>query len=221
MVFKKIRSSAPVAEYLVELIKNKLKAGEKVLWLVPGGSSLPIAVAVANKLNKSNMANLTVSLTDERYGPIGHNNSNWAQLEKTGFSLPGADLEPVLVNRPLEETVRIFDKKLSGWLDSSAFKLAFCGIGADHHTFGIKPKSPAVFSNQLVSGYRAEDFTRITLTPTAIARLDEIVIYAVGEEKRPALDALGEEASMVLQPAQALKQVPALTIYNDYKGEPT
>ena len=38
-------------------------------------------------------------LTDERYGPVGHPDSNWSQLLQKGFDLPQAKLVPVLTGR--------------------------------------------------------------------------------------------------------------------------
>lgn len=182
---------------------------------------MAIVLAVAKRLKGLDLKNLTVFLTDERYGPIGHNNSNWAYLEKNGFKLNGANLIPTLMNRSLDETVQLYDKAIEPFLnDNSTYKLAMAGIGVDGHTFGIKPKSPAVFSSQLVSGYRGDDFVRITLTPEAVKQMDEIVSYVMGAEKHPVLDELDKKVPMVTQPAQALKQVKELTIYNDYKGEP-
>jgi 6-phosphogluconolactonase/glucosamine-6-phosphate isomerase/deaminase len=219
VIFKKITSTKPVVDHLYEEIKKQLDAKKKVLWLIPGGSSIPIAAAVSKKLADIDTGRLTVGLTDERYGPVGHKNSNWRQLEEAGFSLPDAKLFPMLVDRPLEDTVKSYEKNLVNWLKEADYRLAFDGLGADKHTFGIKPKSPAVFSNQLVSGYRGEDFVRLTLTPKAIAMMDEIVIYAVGEDKHQALNSLDSDGPLVTEPSQALKQVHKLTIYNDYKGE--
>lgn len=182
---------------------------------------MAVDLAVAKKLESSKLENLTVFLSDERFGPVGHTNSNWAFLEENDFNLGGAKLIPALVDRSLDETVQLYQKAIKPILeDAKIYKLAMTGIGADGHALGIKPKSPAVFSEQLVSGYRGEDFTRVTLTPKAVALMDEFVCYVAGEEKHKILDELDKDLSVVTQPAQALKQVDKLTIYNDYKGEP-
>lgn len=222
MVFKKISDIQPPVNYLLKELKSKLKDKPRVAWVITGGSSMQIVLAVAKELNGADLRNLTVFLTDERYGPTGHSNSNWAYLEDNGFKLEGAKLIPTLDNRTLNETVQVFEKQVEPYLkDKSVYKLAMAGIGADGHTFGIKPKSPAVFSKQLVSGFRGDDFIRITLTANAIGLMDEVVGYVVGEEKHRILDDLETSIPVITQPAQALKQVKKLTIYNDYKGEPS
>ncbi len=219
MIFLKTDSPTPAADHLLKVIQTKLGQNQKVAWVITGGSSMTVVLDVAKRLT-GDLSGLTVFLTDERYGHVSHSDSNWAYLEENGFKLSGAKLIPTLVDRALEETVKLYEKAIEPYLtDTSIYKLAMAGIGADGHTFGIKPKSPAVFSKELVSGYRGDDFTRITLTPEAIGRMDEIVGFVMGEEKHPILDDLEKELPLVTQPAQALKQVKKLTIYNDYKGE--
>ena len=59
----------------------------------------------------------------------------------------------------------------------------------------------------------------MTTTPAALARLDEAVVYALGESKWPVIDQLEDDLPLNDQPAQALKQIPKLTIFNDHRGE--
>jgi 6-phosphogluconolactonase/glucosamine-6-phosphate isomerase/deaminase len=139
--FYKIQSAEPVAKFLADTILDRLFKGQKVLWLVGGGSGIKVAVAASQILKKqSNLSSLTFTLTDERFGAVGHGDSNWKQLLEAGFSLPGA-------------------------------------------------------------------------------QLDEAVLYAVGEAKKPVLKKLNEAISLSEQPAQFLKTLPKLTVYNDQIGE--
>jgi len=52
-----------------------------VLWLVPGGSNIPIAVEAMDMIRKEmsglSLKYLTITLSDERYGSVGHKDSNW------------------------------------------------------------------------------------------------------------------------------------------------
>jgi len=86
-----------------------LNAGKRVLWLVCGGSNIPVAVetmdAVRSRVGKEELSRLTVALTDERYGPVGHKDSNWEQLTERGFDFTGIATAPVLVGRSLDTTV--------------------------------------------------------------------------------------------------------------------
>jgi 6-phosphogluconolactonase/glucosamine-6-phosphate isomerase/deaminase len=218
MLFLKIDSTAPVITYLSGEIKTALASSKKVLWLVPGGSGIDIAVAVAETLrSNSHIANLTVSLTDERYGPPGHKDSNWQQLKDKGFSLPNARMLPVLNGSGLENTAHSYASLAASALASSDWAIALAGMGADGHIMGIKPQSPAVDYGELAAGYEWSDYQRLSLTSAALKRLDEVVVYAVGKEKWPQFDRLAQDIEPRDQPAQLLKRLKKVTIFNDYK----
>ena len=203
---------------MAEVINKHLDNGERVLWLIPGGSSIEVAILTAEQLT-ADLSNLTVSLTDERYGPVGHADSNWRQLQAAGLKLPGAKLQPVLNGESLERTTASYCEFLQTNFDQADYAIGLTGIGIDGHTVGIKPHSPALESQQLVCGYQAEDYQRLSITPKAIRHLDEMIVYAVGQEKWPVLEALKQNLAINEQPAQILKQVPKLIIFNDLKGE--
>lgn len=217
--FCKISSPEPVIAYLAITISRRLATGEKVLWLVAGGSSIPIATEVSRRLGSADLKNLTVSLTDERYGPIGHPDSNWRQLEEAGFSLSDAQTQPILMGVALRKTAAHYAELLRADLALADYSLGFIGVGADGHVAGIKPHSPATSSRQMATAYESEDFVRLTITPIGIAQLDEVVTYAAGEAKWALLNQLEKNLPISQQPAQCLKSAGKLTIYNDYKGD--
>ncbi len=245
MTFYKISSVETVAKALAETIKQHLAAGEQVFWLVSGGSSIAVA-SLASKLlapwnarpGRAGMADstglagapldkLVVSLTDERFGPIGHTDSNWRQLNMAGFELPRAKLLPILGGQDIEATTEGFKRTLEQQLAAANYRIGLFGIGNDGHTAGILPNSLAASSAELAACYDADprsgsgaSFTRITITPKGIARLDEAVAYATGEAKHPALNQLEQVLPLAQQPAQALKTAKKFSVYNDYKGEP-
>jgi 6-phosphogluconolactonase/glucosamine-6-phosphate isomerase/deaminase len=219
MVYKKVSSAEPVINYLTGLLKSKLASGEKVLWLVPGGSSIGVAAAVSRNLTGLDLSNLTVTLTDERYGPMGHPDSNWLQLEQAGFHLPGAQLVPVLHGHSVEETTAEYARHLQEYCQGAAYCLGFFGMGPDGHAAGILPGSPAVTAAAWAASYQTPDFLRVTMTPPAIAALDEVVVYAMGEAKSEALGNLQKALPLNEQPAQALKEVTKLTVFNDQIGD--
>lgn len=217
--FAKIASPEPVVDYITKILSEHLAGRKNVLWLVPGGSSIAIAVEVSKRLTGHDLQKLTVTLTDERWGDIGHRDSNWRQLEQTGFRLPGANLIPVLTGSDRDDTAQAFGETLEEEFGRADYRLGFFGIGADGHTAGILPETPAVNAEALAIGYDAGAFQRLTMTPTAIKYLDEAVVYATGDAKWPVLDNLDRDIELNLQPAQSLKQVSKLTIFNDHRGD--
>jgi 6-phosphogluconolactonase/glucosamine-6-phosphate isomerase/deaminase len=219
ITFRKLSSPDPAVDYITQALTAKLSKGKRVLWLLSGGSAIGVATAVADKLAGQNLEKLAVTLTDERYGDLGHTDSNWRQLADAGFKLPGARMRPVLTSASFDATVINFAEILEEELDRADYRIGLFGIGPDGHTAGILPGSPAVEADDLTEGFEWTDYQRITMTPSAIECLDEAVVYAVGEAKWPTLDKLDEDVDVDEQPAQALKSVPLVTIFNDHKGD--
>lgn len=220
MVFYKIDSAGDVVDYVASVLSSRLSRGERVLWLLSGGSAIAVEVEVAKKLNSiDNLSNLSVSLIDERYGPLGHPDSNWQQLADSGFELPGAQIRPVLAGKDIQATAADYQTFLKDKLAASDFSFGLAGLGADGHTLGIKPGSPALETQNLIVAYDWEDYRRLTATARVIEKLDEIVVYALGREKLPQLKKLQKTLPAAEQPAQLLKLCPKLIIFNDQVGE--
>jgi 6-phosphogluconolactonase/glucosamine-6-phosphate isomerase/deaminase len=217
--FRLINSGDSAVDYLTEALSGRLSANQKVLWLIAGGSAMDIAVKTAQRLKlHPSLANLTISLTDERYGPAGHPGSNWRQLKDKGFALPGSKPLPVLIDKNLDDTVKNYSDLLEDNLAAEDYALALAGMGPDGHIFGIKPGSPAADSDDLVAGYKWDDFTRVTPTAKLISRLDEMIVYATGAEKWAQIDKLDEDIPEIKQPAQLLKRLKRVVFFNDHKG---
>ncbi len=204
------------ARFIANSIIRRLGEGKKVLFFVTGGSSIAVASKIAELLVGKLLINLTVMLTDERYGPLNHKDSNWYQLMQKGFDLPGAILIPILIGEDINITTEKFNTILSKQLEKADYKIGLFGVGKDGHTAGNLPGSIAVKSRDLASHYDTPAFSRITMTPQAIQKLDEAVVWMQGEEKWQVVkDLLESNIDIVKQPAQILKKVPLLTIFTD------
>jgi len=217
--FRLSTSSEPAAVYLAGVLLERLQQGQRVLWLVSGGSAIDVAVKVARKLQNIDLQNLTVTLADERFGPVGHTDSNWQQLQKMGFSLPGAQLVSVLKGMELQPTTTLFGATLGRLFNGADYRLALLGIGADGHTAGILPGTAAVTAMGMATGYVTPQYKRVSMTLSALGQLDEVVVYEMGEAKRAALELLKQDVPVAEQPAQAFKTVSKVTIFNDQIGE--
>jgi 6-phosphogluconolactonase/glucosamine-6-phosphate isomerase/deaminase len=206
------------ADFIASSILNQLDSGKHVLFFLGGGSSISVAVKVAELLQKHPFQNLSVMLTDERYGPADHFNSNYFQLMEKGFNLPQAKIIPILTDNDSNITTEKFNAILNQEFSKAEYKIGLFGIGADGHTAGILPNSIAVQSQDLVCNYDTPVFHRITMTPKAIEKLDEAVVFMQGEQKREVLKNLEKDIDINLEPAQILKKVPLLTIFTDLKN---
>lgn len=220
LAFIKAQDPGPGIEALGNKIVSSLKEGKKVLWLIAGGSNVPIAVAVMNAvralLSPNDLSRLTITLTDERYGPVGHADSNWKQLTDTGFSFEGTNAIPVLTGDSLQETVKKWGKHVEKAMAGSEFTIAQFGMGADGHIAGISPHSPAVNDTSTAAGYESGSFTRVTLTIQALKKIDAAYAFVFGAPKREAVRRLQEEKlSFDEQPAQVLKSLKEAYFYTD------
>lgn len=211
-------SAQPAIDHLVDTLSEHLKAGERVVWLLSGGSGAKVCLEVAKRLQGQSLENLSVTLTDERYGDVGHADENWQQLLDAGFSLPGATLYRPLKGLDRDETTTHFASWLQEHVHAADYSVGLFGIGPDGHTAGIKPASAATERTVWAADFTGEDFERITMTFPAIKALDEAVTQAMGAEKAPTLQQLLEtDTDLVTQPAQVLKAVKKSTLYTDYK----
>ncbi len=238
---KNTREAGDAAEFISSAILDKLQSGKNVLFFISGGSCIPVAVQAAKIISRQANKNLTVMLADERYGSIDHFNSNYFQLMEKGFSLPNAKLVPILTGYDRDTTSQKFNKNLEEELKKADYKIGLFGIGADGHTAGILPDSVAAHSQDLACSYDTPVFSRITITPKMIEKLDEAVVWAQGEDKwralknllaspvdelrprekdipaRNAFSIADAGGDILKQPTQILKKVPLLTIFTDYK----
>ncbi len=220
MDFFKAENPDGCAKVLAEKIDGSLKQGEKVLWLLSGGSNIPISVVAMNILRTRNtdgvLSNLAVTLTDERYGPVGHKDSNWQQLVDAGFIFTKTKLLPVLKNLSLEKTVMDYDNGITDlfqWADKSIGQF---GIGNDGHIAGVLPHTSGVFDPGVAVSYEAPPFTRITLTLKTIQKISAVYAFVFGQSKKATLSHLqGENLSLNEEPSTVLKLLPEAYLYSD------
>jgi 6-phosphogluconolactonase len=198
-----------------------LNKGVRVLWLIPGGSNIPIAADVM-KIIRSDaevalLDNLTITLTDERYGPIGHPDSNWKQLQDTGINLAGIKAYPIIDGSSLLEMVAKFGDTVEKILTSTDVIVGQFGMGADGHIAGILPHSPAVSEEVLpTAGYESKPFTRVSLTFPILRKISTAYMFVSIETKKDAIYRLHKnDVSLDEQPAQILKEIPEVYVYID------
>ena len=206
---------------LSELLLVELKNHKTVLWLISGGSNIEVAVAIMNDL-RGFEKNLIVTLSDERYGPVGHAGSNWQQLLAAGFDHGKAQTYPVLQEGlSMAATARMFELTLSDCLDKADVVVGQLGIGTDGHVSGILPHSPATIDDEtLVAYYVTPQFSRITTTFYALKQIDCVYSFVYGADKKDALETLAlKKLSLAEQPSQILKNIKHAYVYNDQIGE--
>ena len=120
-------------------VQRAARDGHKVLLLLPGGSAAQLIGPLVARLD-AHQDNLTISLTDERYGPVGHANSNWPVVAAVQSTLPRTRVVPLLGGGTLAETATAFASLLANHVSADGAIVALLGIGTDCHTASIKPQ---------------------------------------------------------------------------------
>lgn len=218
IIWQKDNLDQPLADILnAELAKN-----QRVIWLVPGGSNLPISLAASAALKPELTSNLVLMQTDERFVAFDDPDCNWHQLTEAGFMTHQATSLPIITEQPLslEATVERYQKIVAEQFNQADVIIGQFGVGPDGHVAGIKPNTSATKSKQLVDGFVGEDFTRVTLTFNALAMLDAALTYAGGESKRWVFEKLAQPDTVASPdfPAGILNQIANSTLYNDQIG---
>ncbi len=213
------KTSKEGLESLAQSILDSLNRNGNVLWLISGGSNVPIAVKIMkiirSKIASNKLNHLIVTLTDERFGPVNHKDSNWKQLKDSGFNFSDIKTLPILKELDLESTTKSFSISLSAAIAASDFIVGQFGIGHDGHIAGILPNSVALNDSELVNSYVSDPFTRITISPKAFRKISLIFVFAFGESKIEAIQGL--LLKVIPQPANLLKEMKNVYLYSDIK----
>ena len=220
MIFLQVKDHSYCAKILALKIEDYLLQDKKVLWLLSGGSNIAISVEAFNILKASIPEklkdNLAVTLTDERYGPVGHKDSNWQGLLNLGFIMDEVKSAPVLCGLSEGETTKNFEenyKKLTEW---AHVVIGQFGVGSDGHVAGVLPGTYGVSDPEIADYYVTPQFTRISLTLATIKKINMALTFALGESKREIIHLLKtQDIPLAKMPAQILKEIPESYLYSD------
>lgn len=140
---------------------------------------------------------LQLFLSDERYVPRTHPDSNYAFLRKC--LSPILDQKTVYLNgwhtdRSLLVCCQDYAQKIIPFLESGAMKAAILGLGADGHTASIFPSSkieiPSTTSDALTiaTGPGPDGHQRLSLSLEALSKVENIWVLVLGISKLQALE---------------------------------
>lgn len=205
-------------ETLAGVINQALAEHQQVVWLLPGGSNVPISVAAMRLVDEQLSSRLVLMQTDERFVALNSPDCNWHQLLQAGLEVKQAKAYPILADdaTDLSQTVANYATTVQQQFEQAEAIIGQFGIGPDGHIAGILPGSPAVSDTALVAGYHTPQFTRVTLTPVALKRVTEALAFAFGDNKKTALQRLQDSSTPLDSlPSGILWQIPTSVVYND------
>ncbi len=215
---KVIKKETGLAGILASELKQALDEHQRVVWLVPGGSNISISIDAMSQIDAIDSRKLVIMQTDERYVAPNHPDCNWLQLTSQGFDTKNAEVLPIILDdkENIKDVVDRYSSTVKEQFKKADFIIGQFGIGPDAHIAGIKPKTEASQSEELVIGYKAEDFIRVTLGFNAIGQMGLVVAFVLGDSKRWAIDQItsGNPPSLDIAPATILREVNS-TIYTN------
>jgi len=220
MKFIKSEGTQELETELIKQLNSALEDEKHVLWLVPGGSNIAVAIKVMAALNSEHLNYLTLMLTDERYGEPGHDDSNYYQLKNAGLQTRGATFKDILAGDDFDTTVEAYAQMAEECMVDADTIIGFFGMGPDSHIAGVLPHSPAAVANEdWVIGYDGGEYDRMTLTPYALSHVDIAIVGAFGASKTEALEKLCKTAApMSEQPSRILCHLTNVIVFNDQIG---
>ena len=217
MQWRKKPAGTAILALASELVQH-LEAGERVLWLVSGGSNIEHQLSVLAMLASQSVdtTRLTLFPVDERYGHSGHADSNMAKLISGKPAESSAEIINILSdNLSFSDTEQTYLETYRSLCQKADFCLATLGIGKDGHTAGVLPESIGVYTTEPIVGYSGPDYQRLTLSLDAITSCDSITVLCYGEDKADALTQLHDKTSTIaVIPAMILYSCRVVTIYN-------
>jgi 6-phosphogluconolactonase/glucosamine-6-phosphate isomerase/deaminase len=200
--------------------------------LLSGGSAIDAYPVIAQAVESGGIERLAIGLVDERYGPVGHRDSNAALIDQKS-RLPRLCQQRQLEFRAvladglsLEQTATAYDDWLKQAMARSVRTVAILGIGTDGHTAGIMPMAQPVFDRtfidtpRMVVGYQidyGQHRQRITVTPQLLYACSNIVLMASGATKRAVLQQALFDSPLPLHhfPASLLRGCQQVEVFTD------
>jgi 6-phosphogluconolactonase/glucosamine-6-phosphate isomerase/deaminase len=233
---KTVSNSAPqdAGAAIAGKIALCLSRGQRALFLASGGSSADVVVDACARLRTAFIDNgealklLSVTLVDERYGPVGHADSNWRLLLGKGFDPSPFDACPVLdgsADGVSDEGLAATTERFAEYLARAAarhsrgdlFIAAAFGIGADGHTAGLLPGTAAASLDpggaEYATGYRTATYARVTMAPAFFAHIDYAALWVNDSAKRDALERMSKPGPFAEIPARLVDRAREAVLF--------
>ena len=196
LIFQNLEAlSREAAKRFASSAKNAIEARGKFIAVLTGGRTSKRTyelLSLPPYRDDISWGKIHIFLSDERFFPFEHPESNFGAIRKILFSkvpLPEAHLHPFVVEAAsLEEAARKSEtsfRHFFGEMSIPRFDFIFLGIGRDGHVAGLFPGRSAFKTEKRLVAFSEESggFDRLSLTLPVLNRGREIVFLAAGKEK--------------------------------------
>jgi 6-phosphogluconolactonase len=163
--------------------------------MLSGGSTpIPAYLELANR-QLTPAPGLTVLFSDDRYVPSDSEQSNYHQSRPlfTSLGLRAAQVLRIRTELPLAEATVDSERRLVQLLSGGRrITLGLLGLGADGHTASLFSAADLerARGRLAISVHRPDGRDAVSVTPTVLERVEQLIFVVAGADKRPALEAL-------------------------------
>ena len=138
---------------------------------------------------------LTLLFSDDRYVPSDSDQSNYHQSRPlfTSLGLSPDQILRIRTELPLKEAMFDSERRLAQLLSGGRrITLGLLGLGADGHTASLFSAADLerAKGRLAISVHRPDGRDAVSVTPTVLERVDQLIFVVAGADKRTALDAL-------------------------------
>jgi 6-phosphogluconolactonase len=189
----RLQLQSAIEERLQQVLTDA--AGEPPAVMLSGGSTpIPAYLNLATR-SLTPAPKLTVLFSDDRYVPSDSDQSNYHQSRPL-FCALGLSAEQVLRIRtelPLPEATADSQRRLAQLLAGDGrITLGLLGMGADGHTCSLFSAADLERARgQLaISVHRPDGRDAVSVTPSVLERVEQLIFLVAGADKRTAVDAL-------------------------------
>ncbi|MEK7592054.1 MAG: 6-phosphogluconolactonase [Patescibacteria group bacterium] len=224
-IYSNIDTKSVTREAGRRLTEQLAKTKKSILLLLSGGSALDVLKSVDVSVIDTRV---TIGLVDERYTKDSLK-TNFLSLLRHPFFIPalrnGARLiDPTTgYKESIKDEAKRLDRSYKKWMIEHKNGSIICtaGIGLDGHTAGIFPmpddasgfQKRFIDTQNFVVGYHAGKNVdvpdRVTSTLSFIKKFAHVILYTVGENKRPTLEKLcSTKGGIEETPGRVYRELP-------------
>jgi 6-phosphogluconolactonase len=165
-----------------------------VVMLSGGSTPIPAYLQLATR-GLIPAPGLTVLFSDDRYVPSDSEQSNYHQSRAlfTALGLAPQQVLRIRTELPLAQATADSESRLAQLLsDGRRITLGLLGIGADGHTCSLFSAADLerARGRLAISVHRPDGRDAVSVTPTVLERIDQLIFMVAGADKRTAVDGL-------------------------------
>ena len=169
-------------------------ADQPAVMLSGGSTPIPAYLELAQR-RLTPAPGLTVLFSDDRYVPSDSDQSNFHQSRPlfTSLGLSAAQVLRIRTELPLQEATLDSERRLTQLLSGGRrIALGLLGLGADGHTASLFSAADLerAGGRLAISVHRPDGRDAVSVTPTVLERVDQLIFVVAGADKRTALEAL-------------------------------